>query len=473
MKIENEYSDLFKIQKEYFQSVLKTERLYARKERLIKLEKWVKKNHQEIQAALYKDFKKPPEEVLISEIKPVIGEIKHALKNLRNWNKDKKVLTPLSLIGTSAKVIKEAKGVCLIIAPWNFPFMLAVGPMISAIAAGNTVVLKPSEMTPNTEQLLARLVKELFPKENVALITGGVPETQKLLELPWNHIFFTGSPQVGKIVMKAASKHLTSVTLELGGRNPVIVAKDSNIRSTAKKLIWGKFVNNGQSCVSPNYLLVDESIKQELIEELKYEFVSMHGNFPEEIKNNKSLARIVNQHHFNRVSKLLKASIEDGAKVVFGNNIDSKENYIAPTLLDHVTIENIIFSEEIFGPILPIITFKKIEEAITIIQNVEPSLALYIFSRTKKIQKQIIKNTSAGTTVINDTTIQFIHANLPFGGVGMSGMGKAHGYYGFLEFTNQRSLLKQRSKFTTSKLIYPKYNSFKKTIIKLISWNDI
>lgn len=468
----NNYSDIFNIQKQYFHSVLKHERLFARKERLIKIKKWIHKNQKAIQEALYKDFKKSPEEVAISEIKPVIGEINIALKKLRVWNKAEKVNSPLTLLGTKAKVVKEAKGVCLVIAPWNFPFMLAVGPIISAIAAGNTIVLKPSEMTPHTEQLLKQMLSELFNKEIVSVITGGVSETQELLKLPWNHIFFTGSPQVGKIVMGKAAKHLTSVTLELGGRNPVIVVKDTDLRSTAKKLMWGKFFNNGQSCVSPNYLLVDNQIKAELIEELKFEFVEMYGNYPQEIKDNTSIARIVNNHHYKRVKQLIDNSIKDGAEVIFGNHSEAETNYISPTLLNNVTTNNSIFSEEIFGPVLPIITYKSIDEAIAIINTVDPALALYIFSNSTKTQNKIITNTSAGSTVINDTTLQFAHPNLPFGGIGSSGMGKAHGYYGFLEFTNQRSVLKQRRKWTTSKLIYPKYNSIKKLIIKYITWNE-
>lgn len=468
----NLYSEVFNIQKQHFHSILKTERIYARKERLIKIKKWISKNQKKIEEALYKDFQKSPEEVAISEIKPVIGEINIALKKIRTWNKPKKVSSPLTLLGTKAKVIKEAKGVCLVIAPWNFPFMLAVGPIISALASGNTVVLKPSEMTPHTEELLKEMFSEIFNGNTVTVVTGGVSETQELLQLPWNHIFFTGSPQVGKIIMEKAAKHLTSVTLELGGRNAVIVSKNTNIRSTAKKLMWGKFFNNGQSCVSPNYLLVDHDIKNELIQELKFEFVEMYGNYPEEIKDNKSIARIVNNHHYKRVKKIIDDSIEDGAQVIFGNQSESKTNYISPTLLDNVTINNSIFSEEIFGPVLPIISYKTIDEAISIVNTVDPALALYIFSNSVKIQNKIIENTSAGSTVINDTTLQFAHPNLPFGGVGSSGMGKAHGYYGFLEFSNQRSVLKQRRKWTTSKLIYPKYNSIKKLIIKFITWNE-
>ena len=468
----NTYSALFTSQKEYFHSVLKKERLYARKERLIKIKKWIGKNQKAIEEALYSDFKKSPEEVAISELKPVIGEINLALRKLRTWEKPQRVSTPLTLLGTKAKVIKEAKGVCLVIAPWNFPFMLAIGPLISALAAGNTVVIKPSEMTPHTEQLVKRMVEELFDPALVKVVTGGISETQQLLKLPWNHIFFTGSPQVGKIVMEQAAKHLTSVTLELGGRNAVIIAKDATIRSTAKKIMWGKFFNNGQSCVSPNYLLVDETIKEALINELKFEFVEMYGNYPKDIKDNKSIARIVNNHHYKRVKQLIDNSLTDGATLIFGNHFDSDTNYISPTLLNNVTPNNSIFLEEIFGPVLPIISYKTLDEAIGIVNNVEPALALYVFSTSKKTQNTVLKNTSAGSTVINDTTLQFAHPNLPFGGVGKSGMGKAHGHYGFLEFTNQRSLLIQRKKWTTSSLIYPKYTTIKKLIIKYITWNE-
>lgn len=467
-----DYTTLFNIQKEQFETVLQQERLYARKERLLKIKKWIKKNPHLIKEALYKDFKKSPQEVAISEIKPVIGEINAALKKIRSWSQPQKVGTPLTLLGTKAKVIKEPKGVTLVIAPWNFPFMLAIGPVISALAAGNTVVLKPSEMTPHTEQLLHKMLSSLFEEKEVAVITGGIAETQALLVLPWNHIFFTGSPQVGKIIMEKASAHLTSVTLELGGRNAAIVTKNTDLRATAKKIVWGKFFNNGQSCVSTNYLLLESSIKEDFINELKYEFVEMYGNYPDEIKNNPSLARVVNHKHFERISKLIDSSLDNDAKIIFGNNRDSEQNYISPTILSIDTIESPIFKEEIFGPVLPILEYTNLDEALTIINNVEPALALYIFSNSKKVQNKIIRSTSAGTTVINDTTIQFAHPNLPFGGVGMSGMGKAHGYFGFLEFTNQRAVLKQRRKLTTSQLIYPKYNYIKNLIIQFITWNE-
>lgn len=467
-----EYSELFNLQKKHFKTVLKQERLYARKERLLKIKKWIKKHPDLIKEALYSDFKKSPQEVAISEIKPVIGEINTALKELRRWNHPQKVDTPLTLVGTKAKVVKEPKGVTLVIAPWNFPFMLAIGPVISALAAGNTVILKPSEISNHTEQLIKKMITTLFDRQEVAVITGGVKETQTLLKLPWNHIFFTGSPQVGKIIMQKAANHLTSVTLELGGRNTAIVTKETNLRATAKKIAWGKFFNNGQSCVSPNYLLVDTTIKEAFIKELKYEFVEMYGNYPEEIKANPSIARVVNNQHYHRICQLIDNTLADDGTIIFGNNRDSETNYISPTILTINSTDSPIFKEEIFGPVLPILEYSNLDEALAIINNVEPALALYIFSNSKKVQNKIIRSTSAGTTVINDTTIQFAHPNLPFGGVGISGMGKAHGYFGFLEFTNQRAVLKQRRKLTTSQFIYPKYNAIKNLIINYITWNE-
>mgnify|MGYP000698398941 CR=1 FL=1 len=434
----NLYSEVFNIQKKHFHSILKTERIYARKERLIKIKKWISKNQKKIEEALYKDFQKSPEEVAISEIKPVIGEINIALKKIRTWNKPKKVSSPLTLLGTKAKVIKEAKGVCLVIAPWNFPFMLAVGPIISALASGNTVVLKPSEMTPHTEELLKEMFTEVFNGNTVAVVTGGVSETQELLQLPWNHVFFTGSPQVGKIIMEKAAKHLTSVTLELGGRNPVIVSKNTNIRSTAKKLMWGKFFNNGQSCVSPNYLLVDHDIKNELIQELKFEFVEMYGNYPEEIKDNKSIARIVNNHHYKRVKKIIEDSIKDGAQVIFGNQSESKTNYISPTLLDNVTVNNSIFSEEIFGPVMSVLVFEDEDDVIARANGTHLGLAAGVFTSDIKRAHRVIHQLEAGICWIN--AYGNSPAEMPVGGYKQSGIGRENGIETLDHYTQTKSI---------------------------------
>ena len=454
----------------YFENVLRKSSLFERKQKLKKVKKWIKENESHVIKVLYDDFKKSPEEVRIAEIKPVISEINDALKNLRDWAAPQRVKTPLYLLGSKSHIISQPKGLNLIIAPWNFPFNLTIGPLISAIAAGNCAVLKPSELTPNCEQLIVRMIIELFPPEEITVITGGVEETTQLLDLAWDHIFFTGSPQVGKIVMKAASNHLTPVTLELGGKNPVIVDKTANLKDTAQKLIWGKLLNNGQSCVSPNYVLVHASVKAKLIVELKKALTKMYGKTKEEIENNNALTRVVNKRNFERITSLINKSIEQGANVIIGNNTNSDDNYISPTILDNITTSSTIFKDEIFGPVLPLIEFQLLDEAISIINKEEAPLALYIFSSSKKNTKNIIRNTSAGTTGINETTIQFIHGNLPFGGNGHSGIGRSHGKYGFTAFSNERAILKQKRGFTTIKLIYPPANKFKRFVIRFMTW---
>lgn len=466
----NPFQEIRNNQQFYFENTLRKTSIFERKQKLRKVKRWIKANEENIIKALYDDFKKSPEEVLFADIKPVIIEIKDALKHLRDWTASRRVNSPLYLLGSKSRVISQPKGLNLIIAPWNFPFNLTIGPMVSAIAAGNCVILKPSELTQNCEQLIVRMIAELFPPEEITVITGGVEQTTQLLELKWDHIFFTGSPQVGKIVMKAASNHLTPVTLELGGKNPVIIDATANIKDTAQKLIWGKFLNNGQSCVSPNYVLVHTKIKAKLIVELKKAFAKMYGKTKEEIERNNALTRLVNNGHFNRITSLIESSIKQGAKVVVGNDTNSADNYISPTILDNITTDSAVFKDEIFGPVLPLIEFQSIDETISIINKEEAPLALYIFSSSRKSIKKIIDNTSAGTTAINETTIQFIHGNLPFGGNGNSGIGRSHGKYGFNAFSNERAILKQRRGFTTIKLIYLPMNKFKRFIVRFMTW---
>ena len=466
----NPFQEIRNKQQFYFENTLRKSALFERKQKLKKVKKWIRANESHIIKALYDDFKKSPEEVRIAEIKPVISEINDALKNLRDWAAPQRVKTPLYLLGSKSHIISQPKGLNLIIAPWNFPFNLTIVPMISAITAGNCAVLKPSELTPNCEQLIVRMIAELFSPEEITVIAGGVEETTQLLDLKWDHIFFTGSPQVGKIVMKAASNYLTPVTLELGGKNPVIVDKTANLKDTAQKLIWGKLINNGQSCVSPNYVLVHTKIKAKLIVELEKAFAKMYGQTKEEIESNNALTRVVNKGHFKRITALIDNSIKQGANVIIGNHTNSDDNYISPTILDNITAKSAIFKDEIFGPVLPLMEFQSIDEALSIINKEEAPLALYIFSSSKKNTKNIINNTSAGTTAINETTIQFIHGNLPFGGNGHSGIGRSHGKYGFNAFSNERAILKQRRGFTTIKLIYPPTNKFKRFIVRFMTW---
>ena len=461
----NPFQNIFDKQKELFHKELKNSSINSRVKKLQRMKKWMKVNQDLICAEIKKDFNKGAEEVLLTEIKPVIDEINHIANHIYDWSKEEIVPTPITFIGTKSKIITEPKGNTLIISPWNYPFNLCIGPLASAIAAGNTAILKPSENTPNTANLVNRMVSELFNEEEVKVEMGDYKVSQELLKLPFDHIFFTGSPQVGKIVMKAAAENLTSVTLELGGRNPVIVDETANIKDTAQKLIWGKFLNSGQTCIAPNYIYVKESVNKKLQEEL---IKQINIQFP---SSNTDNTRIVNKSHFNRITKLLDESIKEGVEIAYGGTIEENNNSITPTLLTNIKIDSPVFEDEIFGPLLPILTYNDITEVVKTINEIEKPLALYIFSKSRKNQNFIIQNTSAGTTAINETTIQFAQPNLPFGGVNHSGIGKAHGVYGFLEFSNQRSVLKQRIGLTNLKTIMPPYTNFKKKIIKFITFS--
>ncbi len=461
------FESLYLKQKEYFK-VVRKQGLAERKSKLKRVKVWIREHHKEIRDALYADYKKPAAEVDLFEIKPLISEIELAVKELDKWAVPKKVSTPLAYTGTKSRVIKEPKGVVLIIAPWNFPFMLTIGPLISAIAAGNCCVVKPSEMTPHTEQLLVKMLNELFEEEEVAVVTGGVEETTALLNLPFNHIFFTGSPQVGKIVMKAAAEHLSSVTLELGGRNPVVVDESVHLKDLAEKLIWGKFMNAGQSCVSPNYILVPKQKLNEVEEHLIKAYKKFYGD--SKIQSNKDFGRIVNEKHYTRVKSLLDEALGSGAEIVMGGECDESDCFISPTILKSISYSNEVFKEEIFGPLLCLYTYENLDDVIELINQQENPLALYVFSKSNSFINKVIESTSAGTTAINETTVQFDHDHLPFGGAGYSGIGKAHGKYGFLEFTNQRSVVKQLSGTSTVKLIYPPYTKLKMKMIKMITW---
>ena len=327
----------------------------------------------QIKQALFDDFKKPFTETDLTEIYQVIGEIKHVKNHLKFWMKKQKVETPLALLGSSSWFTYEPKGVCLIISPWNFPLNLTFGPLVSAIAAGNTVILKPSEMTPNISGVMETVIKDLYDDNEIALVQGEVEVSKELLKLPFNHIFFTGSPAVGRIVMNAASKHLTSVTLELGGKSPTIVDKTANIKSASKRIAWGKFINNGQICVSPDYLLIHEDIKTEFLAELRSQIQLF---FSEDASKSDSYCRIVNEKHFNRLKGHLDDAKSKDASIEIGGKTNSDENYIEPTVISNLPEESSLFQEEIFGPILPVKTYSEIDEAINYINSKEKPLAL-------------------------------------------------------------------------------------------------
>ncbi len=458
---------VFKAQTENRWAIAKTT-AFERREKLKKLHQAVLAHQQDFRDALYKDFRRPESEVDLTEIFLVTSEIKYTSKYLHSWLQPQRKSTPLSLFGTSARVMPEAKGVALIISPWNFPIHLSLVPLIHAIAAGCCVVLKPSEMTPHTSAVIKKLVESIFSENEVAVIEGDADTSTALLKLPFNHIFFTGAPAIGKIVMRAAAENLASVTLELGGKSPVIIDQTANIEAAARRIAVTKFTNCGQMCIAPDYVLIHESQSAAFIEAFKKQIHQYFGATAEAQKNG-DFGHIVNQRHFKRIKSYFDDAILRGAKVASGGTFDEAENFIEPTILTHVPENSLVMQEEIFGPILPIVTFTNLSESIDYVNRKEKPLTFYIFSRDKKNIDLLLKNTSAGAVAINDAGVQYYNHNLPFGGVNNSGIGKAHGYYGFKEFTNEKAVLRQHlPKSVFEMLIYPPYTPRVKKIIDLI-----
>lgn len=447
---------------------LRTKWVKERKKHLKELGKFILSNRDRIQAAVHQDLKKSLIEVDLSEIYPVVNEIRHTLEHLDEWVKPKKVDTPITYLGTRSEVKFEPKGVCLIIAPWNYPFSLCFGPLISCLAAGNTAIIKPSEMTPATSRLIAELTNEFFQEDIVKVFEGDLQVSTKLLQLPFDHIFFTGSPSVGKIIMRAAAEHLTSVTLELGGKSPTVIDETAQISTAAKRIAFGKFLNNGQTCIAPDYILVHETVKDDFIASLKKQVIELFGEQGILNEDSISYSRIVNQKHFQRLNQMVTDAIAKGAKVEWSGPVNEGTLFIHPVLLTNVSLKSKLMEEEIFGPVLPIVTYRNEEEVIEMINSKPKPLALYVFSERSSFQKKMLSSTSAGTTCINECVIQFTHANLPFGGVNNSGIGKSHGHAGFLEFSNQKSVLKQLTRFSSMSMVYPPFRPRLKWIVNLM-----
>ncbi|MEI6369846.1 MAG: aldehyde dehydrogenase [Nostocales cyanobacterium ELA608] len=418
-------------QRQFFQTG-KTKDLAFRIAQLQILKQLVMENKPAIIQALKSDLHKPEFETYATEI-GVNKEIDYALKHINNWTKPKKAAVPWDLFSYSAKIYPEPLGVILIIGPWNYPFQLIISPLVGAIASGNCTIIKPSEFAPHTSNLISELIHKYFSPEYITVIPGSVETSQQLLAEKFDHIFFTGGTAIGKIVMAAAAKHLTPVTLELGGKSPCIIDTDINLEHTAKRITWGKFINAGQTCIAPDYLLVDQKIKPDLINALKKYLQEFYGENP---ATSPDYARIIHQKHFHRLTNLLKCG-----KVIIGGETKPEELYIAPTLLDNVSLEDAVMQDEIFGPILPIIEYTDINEAITLINSRPKPLALYLFSQNKNLQKRILQETSSGGVCINDTVMQVAVSSLPFGGVGDSGMGSYHGKASFNTFSHYKSVL--------------------------------
>lgn len=450
---------------------LRKQSIADRKQRLRILESWIHANRERIQQAVHADYRKPILEVDTSEIYPVLVELRHVLKHLDEWAAPVKVDATLAYIGTRSEVRYEPKGTCLIMAPWNFPFNLCIGPLVSCLAAGNNAVIKPSEWTPNTSGLIREMISEIFPADIAVVVEGGEAESKKLLEFPFDHIFFTGSTTVGKLVMQAASKHLSSVTLELGGKSPTLIDHTADLGDAAKRIAFGKFINNGQTCIAPDYILIDKRIEEPFIHLLKEEIRRLFGDGNEITEVSASYSRLATSRQFDRLSMLLTDAMERGAVVDRLGPVNKSNHFMGPVLLTNVPADARIWSEEIFGPVLPIRAYQTTAEAIEFVNQGPKPLALYVFSMRKEFQEAVLIETSSGSACINDCVLQFTHPNLPFGGVNSSGIGKSHGQSGFLTFSNEKSVLRQKSGWAGPYLLHPPYTKKMKRIVDvLLKW---
>ncbi|WP_406589400.1 aldehyde dehydrogenase [Bacillus atrophaeus] len=416
-----------------------TRSIKARLDALRNVKQAIKTYEADVLSALYQDLHKSEHEAYTTEIGIVLKEISFVMKHLRKWTKPKKVKTPLTHIGSQSVMIPEPYGTVLVIAPWNYPFQLALSPLIGAIAAGNTVIVKPSEYTPAVSAVLSSIIRDVFPSGYVTLVEGGPDTSTALLKQPFDYIFFTGSVSVGKIVMEAAAKQLIPVTLELGGKSPCIVHKDADIKLAAKRIVFGKFTNAGQTCIAPDYLVVHEEIKSEFVKEMKHIIGEFFGHQPE---LNPAYGKIVSERHFQRLIGFLN----DGIPLT-GGKADHKHHKIAPTILDQVKDEAPVMQEEIFGPIFPLFTYRSTDEVIAMVNARPKPLALYLFTKHKTAEQHILENISFGGGCINDTLMHAATPYLPFGGVGESGIGRYHGFDSFNTFTHKKSILKQTNRF--------------------------
>jgi aldehyde dehydrogenase (NAD+) len=432
-----------------------------RKETLIKLLNTIILHEAEIVQALQDDFNKSEFEAVLTETNYVISELKDTIKNLYKWAKPRKVIPSILNFPSTDTIYKEPYGKILIIAPWNYPFQLALCPLIAAIAAGNQVVLKPSELTPKTEEVISKIIIKTFPINHVEVIKGGAEVSQKLLSERWDYIFFTGSVAVGKIVAKAAAVNLTPVTLELGGKNPCIIDETANLKLAAKRIVWGKFINAGQTCIAPDYILIQKEMKTHFLEYLKIEITKAYGENP---VLSPDFARIINTKNWLRLANMI-----DEEKVIFGGQTNIEDRYISPTLIEEFDTDSLIMKEEIFGPLLPILIYENENDIATIISKYEKPLAFYVFSDNKSFSKKMIQKYSFGGGCINDTVIHFSNKRLPFGGVGHSGIGAYHGQLSFDTFSHKKGIVK-KANWLDLPLRYAPYNDRLNAIKKLLKW---
>lgn len=420
----------------------------------------IRANEAALVEALKTDLGRPEAETILIDYLTVLQDIRHARRHLRAWMRPRRVAPTLATLGATGRILPQPRGTCLIIAPWNLPFCLALAPLVSCLAAGNAAILKPSELAPATGALIARMIAQTFPPDLVTVINGGQEVSEALLALPFDHIFFTGSPAVGKIVMAAAAKNLTSVTLELGGKSPVIVGPDADIEQAARWIAFGKFLNAGQVCIAPDHLFVHESVRDRFLAALRTRIARAYGSAAE----SPNLARIVNDRHARRLSGLIADALEKGARPLLDNGAEARA--MGPLLLEAITPEMRLDQEEIFGPVLPILPFDDLAPVIDRINARDKPLALYIFDRDPARIDRIVTETTSGGVGINLTVVHYTQTNLPFGGVNGSGIGATHGEYGFRAFSHERAVL--RNRFLAMPLIFPPYGRRTMRLIGLV-----
>ncbi|MCY4781341.1 aldehyde dehydrogenase family protein [Sphingobacterium sp. UT-1RO-CII-1] len=447
-----------------YKLVLRDSTAQQRISSLKKLKLTIEAYEEEIYEALFLDLRKNKMESAITEVLFIYSELDFALKNTKRWMKPKRAKRTITSLLAKSTIQYQPKGSSLIIAPWNYPFQLTMSPLISAISAGNSVIIKPSEYSPNVSKIIKKIIDIAFEENQIACFEGDQSISEQLLQLPFDHIFFTGSPQIGKIVMKAAAENLSSITLELGGKSPVIIDQNTDIKGAADKIAWGKLINAGQTCIAPDYVFVHQNKLQEFIKYYKSATKKMFFHDDGTI-NTQDYARIINQRHANRLKDILDDAVKNGADLYWGGTLDSELTF-TPTILCNPALNSRIMQEEIFGPILPIIPYKELSQVIKIINEKPKPLAFYIFSKNKKTIEHLLKNIPSGGACINDVIVHVSNPNLPFGGINGSGMGSCHGIYGFKSFSHERAIVYQ-SKLQPANVVYPPYYK-KHKIINLL-----
>ncbi|MCA6067807.1 aldehyde dehydrogenase family protein [Chryseobacterium sp. RG1] len=451
-----DFNTIFQSQKQFFNSH-QTKNVDFRRETLLKLKDLLKINEERLYEAIYKDFRKGRFDTFLTELNLVYNEIDFFLKNLDKLSKPKNVKTALSLQPGNSHIYYDPLGVTLIIGAWNYPYQLTLSPMVSAIAAGNTCTIKPSELPENIMHLLAELINNNFPSNYLYVAEGGIPETTELLKFRFDKIFFTGSPKVGQIVYEAAAKNLVPVTLELGGKSPAIVTETADLEVAAKRLVWGKFLNGGQTCIAPDYLLVQESVKGKLLQIIKEKLNEISYSDGAE-----HYTSIINKRNFDRLIGLI-----DESKVIYGGKSNPETLYLEPTIMDHVTWEDNVMKEEIFGPVFPVIAYKDYDEILQQIIDGEKPLAAYLFTKNEEEKEKLLSLVSFGGGCINDTLMHITSDYLPFGGIGNSGIGNYHGEFGFLTFSHQKSVI-EKTNWGEPNWKYPPYTDKKMHWLKKV-----